>query len=194
MVAVQELSDRDMANRSTVPERLIGILFGDVIILMTDKAHFHLSGRVHKQNCRCWAEESPQQLQQRPLHSARVERQNFGVTGEDGRAVTATSARYVEMLRNFLTQELSRLGTELTTIWFQQDGATAFAARASMEVVLEKFPKHIISLHGEHPWPDLVACDYSLWGYLKAKVYIARPRTIDDHRIAIKGKVFPVLN
>jgi hypothetical protein len=35
MVAVQELSDRDMANRSTVAERLIGILSDDVIILMT---------------------------------------------------------------------------------------------------------------------------------------------------------------
>jgi hypothetical protein len=41
MVAVQELSDRDMGNHSTVAERLIGILSDDVIILMTDEAHFH---------------------------------------------------------------------------------------------------------------------------------------------------------
>jgi hypothetical protein len=32
---------------------------------------------------------------------------------EDGRAVTVTSARYVEMLRNFLTPERSRRGIEL---------------------------------------------------------------------------------
>jgi hypothetical protein len=33
MVVVEGLSDRDMANHSTVAERLIGILSDDVIIL-----------------------------------------------------------------------------------------------------------------------------------------------------------------
>jgi uncharacterized protein YaeQ len=37
---LQELSDRDMAHRSTVDERVIGILLDDGIILMTDEAHF----------------------------------------------------------------------------------------------------------------------------------------------------------
>jgi hypothetical protein len=72
---------------------------------------------------------------------------------EDGRAVRVTSARYVEMLRNFLTPELSRLGTELSAIWFQQDGGTARTARASIEFVREMFPEHVISLSGEFPWP-----------------------------------------
>jgi hypothetical protein len=40
MAMVQELSDRDMANRSRVVERLIGILPDDVIILTIDEAHF----------------------------------------------------------------------------------------------------------------------------------------------------------
>jgi hypothetical protein len=57
MVVVQELSDRDMANRSTVAERLIWSLCDDIIILMTDEAHFHLSGSVKKQNFHYWAEE-----------------------------------------------------------------------------------------------------------------------------------------
>jgi hypothetical protein len=46
MVLVQELSDRAMANRSTVAERLIGILSDDVIFLMADEAQFHISGCV----------------------------------------------------------------------------------------------------------------------------------------------------
>jgi hypothetical protein len=134
-MVVQELRDRDMANRSTVAERLIGILSDDVIILTTDEAYFHLSGCVNKQNPRYWAEENPQQLHQRPRHSARVTVwcgvANCGIMGlyffedEDGRTVAVTSARYVEMLRNFLTPELSRRGIELSTIWFQQDSATA---------------------------------------------------------------------
>jgi hypothetical protein len=39
MVVVQELSDRDMANRSTVADRLNGNLSDDVINLMTDETH-----------------------------------------------------------------------------------------------------------------------------------------------------------
>jgi hypothetical protein len=66
MVVAQQLSDRDMTNRDTVAERLIGILSDDVIIRVTDEAHFH------KQNFRYWTEENPQQLHQRPLPSARV--------------------------------------------------------------------------------------------------------------------------
>jgi hypothetical protein len=55
MVVVQELSDHDVANRSTVAKRLIGILFDDIIILMTDEALNHLCGCVNKQNFRYWA-------------------------------------------------------------------------------------------------------------------------------------------
>jgi hypothetical protein len=49
-MVVQELSDCDMANCSTVAKRFIGILSDNVIILMTDEAHFRLSGCVNKQN------------------------------------------------------------------------------------------------------------------------------------------------
>jgi hypothetical protein len=71
-MVMQELSDCDMANRSTVAEHLIRILSDDVINLMTDEAHFHLSGCVDKQNfCHC-AEENAQKLHQWSLHSACV--------------------------------------------------------------------------------------------------------------------------
>jgi hypothetical protein len=73
-----------MAKPSRVDDHLIGILADDVI-LMTDEAHFHLSGCVNKQDFRCRAEENPQQLHQRPLHSARVTVwcgvANFGIVG-----------------------------------------------------------------------------------------------------------------
>jgi hypothetical protein len=52
MVAVQELSDRDMANSSMVAERLIVTLSDDFIVFMMDEA----------QNFHCCAEENPQKL------------------------------------------------------------------------------------------------------------------------------------
>jgi hypothetical protein len=48
LVVVQELSDRDISNRSAVAEHFIGILSDNVIILMTDEAHFHLFCSVNK--------------------------------------------------------------------------------------------------------------------------------------------------
>jgi len=62
---VQELSDRDMANRGISSEQLLEMLNDDGVIntvLMTDEAHFHLSGYVNKQDYRYWAPENPQEL------------------------------------------------------------------------------------------------------------------------------------
>jgi hypothetical protein len=81
--------------------------------------------------------------------------ENFGVIGlyffedEDGRAITAISARYVDMLRNFFTPELSRRGFGFSAIWFSQDGATTHTARAPEEFVREMLPENIVSLNGE---------------------------------------------
>ena len=52
-----ELNYRDMANRRISSEQLLEMLNDDSVIntpLMTDKAHFHLSGYVNKQNYRYW--------------------------------------------------------------------------------------------------------------------------------------------
>ncbi|PNF28054.1 hypothetical protein B7P43_G12273, partial [Cryptotermes secundus] len=37
----------------------------------------------------------------------------------------------------------------LRQMWFQQDGATAHTARASMEIALRMFPQHVISRFGD---------------------------------------------
>ena len=38
------------------------------------------------------------------------------------------------------------------------------------------------------PWPprspDLSACDFFLWGYFKSKVYVRKPRTVDDLKVS----------
>ena len=77
-----------------------------------------------------------------------------------------TSERYVAMLRIFYEPELRRRGIDLSSVWFQQDGATADTPRASMSVLREMFPQHVIYLGGDVPWtalsPDLSACDYFL--------------------------------
>jgi len=43
------------------------------------------------------------------------------------------------------------------------------------------------------PWPprspDLSACDFFLWGYLKSKVCVRKPRTIDDLKVSIREEI-----
>ena len=113
-VIVQELSDRDLANRCISSEQLLKMLNDDAVIntiLMTDEAHFHLSGYVNKQNYHYWAPENPQELHKHPLHSKRLTVwcgiASFGVLGpyffedNEGSAITVTSEGYVAMLHNF---------------------------------------------------------------------------------------------
>jgi hypothetical protein len=59
------------------------------------------------------------------------------------------------------------LMVEMEELWFQQDGTIAHTARASMTVVRQMFPQHVVSRFGDVPWPprspDLSVCDFFLW-------------------------------
>ena len=45
------------------------------------------------------------------------------------------------------------------------------------------FPEHVVLQNGNVQWParspDLTACDYFLWGFLKSKVYVTMPRNFN---------------
>ena len=126
---------------------------------------------------------------------------NFEVFGpyfcedNEGAAVTVTSERDVAMLRNFCEPELRRRGIDLSSVWFHQDGATAHTARASMSVLREMLPQHI-SRGGDVPWParspDLSACGYFLWGYLKSRVFISKPRTIAELKQSTREEIVAI--
>jgi hypothetical protein len=124
---------------------------------------------------------------------------SFGVIGpyffedEAGRGVTVNSSRYTEMLRTFLEPELQRLGVETHTLWFQQEGVTPHTVRTAMRVLNEMFPGRVISRRENIEWParspDLNACDFFLWGYLKSKVYEKKPRITVDLKQNIRDEV-----
>jgi hypothetical protein len=74
-------------------------------LLMSDVAHFHLSGFVSKQNFCYWSATNPIELHERPLHNSKVTVwcaiSSFGIIGpyffedERERAVPVTGPRYV---------------------------------------------------------------------------------------------------
>jgi len=148
----------------------------------------------------------PHPVHQRPLHSERLTVwcgiASFGVLGpyffedNEGAAVIVTSEHYVAMLRNFCEPELRRHGIDPSSVWFQQDGATAHTVRASMSALREMLPQHVISRGGDVLWPahspDLSACYYFLWGYLKSRVFISKPRTIVELKQSIKEEIVAI--
>ena len=209
IMIVQQLSKGDFAQCRDFCENVLAIFTEDAnaVVMMSDEAYFHLNGFVNKQNCRFRAAQNPQELHQRPLHSSKVTVwcgvSKVGIVGpyffEEGEtAVSVTSARYIDMLNNFLCPELQRRGVNMREMWFQQDGATAHMARVLMEVVPGMFPQHVISRFSDVSWPprspDLSICDFLFFflffsffggGYLKSRVYTNRPRTIEELKLSI---------
>jgi hypothetical protein len=55
------------------------------------------------------------------------------------------------------------------------------------------FPQHVISRGGDVSWPacspDLSTCDYFLWGYLKSKVLISMPTSMEELQQRIKEEI-----
>ena len=86
------------------------------------------------------------------------------------------------MIREFLLPQAGR--HRMKHFWFQQDGATAHTAKATMKLLRETFNNRIISKNADFAWPpyspDLTAPDFFLWGYLKSKVYRNAPKTLQE--------------
>jgi len=76
---------------------------------------------------------------------------------------------------------------ELTTGYYQQDGATCHTANTSMREIESFFTDRIISKNLWPPRsPDLMTADFFLWGLLKGKVYKNTSRTIEQLKDTIR--------
>ena len=79
---------------------------------------------------------------------------------------------------------------ELQQGYFQQDGATCHTSRVSKEEIRSFFGDRVNSKDLWPPRsPDLTPPDFFLWGHLKTKVYVNKPRTIQDLKENIKSEI-----
>jgi len=170
----QKLLPRDEPQRLQYANRLILLSTENPKFLnnliMSDEAHFHLNGFVNKQNCRIWGTENPRALHQRQLHPVRctvwcgiMADKVIGpyfFENEIHEPQTVSGAAYRTMLEDFLRPVV--LNNRDT--WFQQDGATAHTARATIAILRELFDDRIISKNADFAWPprspDLTAPDF----------------------------------
>jgi hypothetical protein len=90
--------------------------------------------------------------------------------------------RYHVIQRDFHVHNIDR-----NNMWWQQDGAPAHTSNATMQYLRGQFPLRLMSKRGDWPWPprspDLVICDFFLWGYLKQQIWNVAYHTISNRRI-----------
>ncbi|GFU05874.1 transposable element Tc3 transposase [Trichonephila clavipes] len=84
-------------------------------------------------------------------------------------------------ITNFFIPELNN--HDIQELWFQQDDATCYTARATIDLLKDTFGDRLISRFEPVNWPprscDLTPLDYFLWGYVKSLVYADKPQTLD---------------
>ncbi|CAH1992908.1 unnamed protein product [Acanthoscelides obtectus] len=134
-------------------------------IMFSDEAHFTLNGTVNKQNCRIWANENPREYQEQPMHPQKV--------------------------TDYFLPQLE--GMDMDDVYFQQDGATCHTTNVNIHRLQSFFGDRVISRRGNVPWPprscDLTPLDFFLWGYLKSKVYVNKPATLQELKNNIIAKI-----
>lgn len=164
-------------------------------ILWTDEAHFHLDGSISNKNCVIWASNNPNISVSHSLHPQRVTvwcgltakfiLPPFFIEGE-----TVNGERHLHILQNHMKPNLPRR----SNVIFMQDGAPPHIAKPVKEFLLSNFGEKVISRHFPRPWPprspDLNPCDYFLWGYLKHKVFLRNPQSINDLKEAIVAEIY----
>jgi hypothetical protein len=150
-------------------------------LYFSDEAWFHLDGYVNSQNSRIWSTDNPHAIYEKPLYAQKIgvwcAISRIKIIGPIFFTDTVTSDVYRAIIQQFI----ALLEPSDRYCWFQQDGATAHTATATMSELKEFFDDRIVS-RGLWPprSPDLTPPDYFLWGHLKNKVYANRPRTIEE--------------
>jgi hypothetical protein len=70
------VKEQDKPSHANFCRQFLDILTNDEgdldVLIMSDEAHFHVSGYINKQNVKCWSSKSCMQLHEKPLHNAEV--------------------------------------------------------------------------------------------------------------------------
>ena len=97
----------------------------------------------------------------------------------NGDAITVNGNRYRQITQAYLLPDIGgENNTEIT--FFQQNGATAHTAKETMQMLKAIFPNRLIYLFLGTPDLNLNAPNFFLWRYLKEKVCIEMPDTLQQ--------------
>lgn len=200
---LHELRPCDFSARRDYCARVLANLYENPAFLdnwwWSDESHFLLSGHVNRQNIRFLGWSSPEEYEQRPLHSQKVTvwcaLSKHGIIGpyyfedERGTAITINSARYRDLVIQRFHGDLYAFcdihGMDFDAQVFQQDGAPPHTGQGNLEYLEYLFPNQLISRLSDFPYPphspDLSPLDAFLWGCIKENCFRDPvPRTCNE--------------
>jgi len=102
------------------------------------------------------------------------------------------------MMRNEIVPAIRRIvGYNFAYTWFQQDGAGPHYSRGVRNFLDTEIFNWWIGRRGQIEWapcsPDLSPLNYFLWDYLKGKVYVTKPRNLEELRQGLLKKLHSLL-
>lgn len=175
----QELVDGDDDRRRQFCEILSDRFTNDPAFLrkltFSDECVFHLNGRVNKHNVHFWSADNPKVRFTNPGQTPSVTVWTCisfnGIVATDISTHTMNGERYCAILREKVIPFFKRNRHML----YQQDGASSHYCLNARQILNDEMPLQWIGRRGFIEWParspDLTACDYWLWSYLRSRVY-----------------------
>ncbi|GFV36958.1 transposable element Tc3 transposase [Trichonephila clavipes] len=115
--------------------------------------------RLYRERCqqRDAREVNPQVYAETPLHPEKLTiwcalwAGGILLQNDEGHNVTVNGDRYRAMITNFFIPQLNN--HDVQELWFQQDGATCYTARATIDLLKDTFGDRLISRFGPVNWP-----------------------------------------
>ena len=165
----------------------------ETMFICSDEAYFYLHGGHNIQNNRIWSIYQPDEIAEQPLNDEKVSvwcafsgKKVYGPYFFDE---NVCGENYLDMLKNFFWPRHRSLENH-QKYYFQQDGAPPHRRKIVQTWLKQKFGDRFIDMATWPPRsPDLNPCDFSLWGYLKSKVYSPKPTNLLQLRENIQREI-----
>ena len=186
---LQALQPNDMPRRKEFAVNTLQRISEDEAFLkrvcFSDKATFHVSGKLNKHNVRIWGSENHYATRVLQRDSPKVNvwcgimcNRIIGPFFFHEASIAADF--YLDLQTEYVAPQLIEFQP---TIIFQQDGASPHWGLHVCEFLNETFPNRWIGGDGPIPWPPclphITPLGFFLWGYVKDIVYKAKVRDID---------------
>ena len=193
---INKLNEDDPDRRIEFCEKILNEVHSDgnflKKILWTDEANFYLDGCVNRHNCVYYRESNPLIFFEKSQFSPKILVWMGvcydGIVGPFIFKECVNAGNYLNLLQSSVVPVL-REKFDMGQIVFQHDGAPSHFARCVRDYLDLTFPGRWIGRRGVIDWParspDLTVMDFSIWGYLKDRVYSHQPTTLDELELAL---------
>lgn len=167
-------------------------------VLFSDEATFTNRGGVNRHNMHYYSDVNPHWYRHQEFQRQWSINVWAGIVGDTVIGPYffeehLNGANYLNFLRTELPDLLQNvLLNARPGIWFQQDGAPAHRSRQVTAFLNDHFPNRWIGIGSTIcVWPprspDLTPLDYFLWGFVKERVFLTEPTTIENMKDRIRN-------